>query len=436
MAFGLRVKPTGTHLSSTIRLDELRNLLASVQAPNSTLEDYREAVVEQNVLGKPSTQSRRIAFNRLRELYGLDPDLLIFRSLRDLWEENVADQPELALLCSTARDPILRAITPFLVQIPEGTQVTPKSISEEAEKRFPDKFAPTSRDRLSRNSSRVLAHGWIALRKAGQTQGKAQGGAHFSSICTSAGRPLWQKRARALQQPVVFHPQHGKPPARQSGCCRLPTGMDRVQISRRRSGSQFQAPHERGDSTLTMSEIESLIEAYAEHVGSQWERNLAGPQKVWFPVYDPGQERRLRPRVGEFENATVSAGHRWCLVDITDAFAEWMANHEYRDSYFERPEDMALALSDFAEFVSNKVSQILSEPDNDEDTVVAVLGLASLFGLARASDLVSRVSSQITGRMVVFFPGQNDGPIWRLLNARDGWNYHAVPITGKSSRRT
>ena len=183
-----------------------------------------------------------------------------------------------------------------------------------------------------------------------------------------------------------------------------------------------------------MSEIGSLLQAYEEHVGSHWERNLAGPQKVWFPVYDPSQERRLRPRVGDFENATIRAGHRWRLIDITDSFAEWMANHEYRDLYFVRPEDMNLALADFADSVANKVIQVLTEPDNDENTIVAVLGLASLFGLARASELVSRVSSHISGRLVVFFPGQNDGPIWRLMNARDGWNYHAVPITGNSKR--
>ena len=163
--FGLRVDPTGTHLSSSIRLEELRNLLASVPASNTTVEDYREAIVEQNVLGKPSTESRRIAFTRLRELYGLDSNLLIFRALRDLWEEDQVNQPELALLCSTARDPILRAITPFLVQIPEGTKVTTKSIAEEAEKRFPDKFVQTSRDRLSRNA----AASW---RMAGLLSGK------------------------------------------------------------------------------------------------------------------------------------------------------------------------------------------------------------------------------------------------------------------------
>ena len=181
-----------------------------------------------------------------------------------------------------------------------------------------------------------------------------------------------------------------------------------------------------------MSEIEALLRTYEEHVELPWNRKLAGPQRVWFAAYDPSQERRLRPRIKEFENATIRAGHKWCLVNITDTFAEWMAIHEYRESYFDRPGDMELALDDFGESVANEVRAALKEPGNNEDTLVAVLGLGSLFGLVRASELISRVSSDIPGRMLVFFPGQHDGHIWRLLDARDGWNYHAVPITGHS----
>ena len=183
---------------------------------------------------------------------------------------------------------------------------------------------------------------------------------------------------------------------------------------------------------MAMSVIEALLKEYEEYVELPWNRTLAGPQRVWFPEYDPSQERRLRQRIREFENATIRAGHNWCLVDITDAFADWMANHEYRDAYFERPEDMGLALPDFAESVASKVREALTAPSNNEDTLVAVLGLGSLFGLVRASELISDVSSDIPGRMLVFFPGQHDGHVWRLLNARDGWNYHAVPITGRS----
>ena len=58
-----------------------------------------------------------------------------------------------------------------------------------------------------------------------------------------------------------------------------------------------------------MSEIESLVEAYERYVHLPWDRNLAGPQKVWFAIYDPEQERRLRPRLAAFQEATFRAGH-------------------------------------------------------------------------------------------------------------------------------
>ena len=183
-----------------------------------------------------------------------------------------------------------------------------------------------------------------------------------------------------------------------------------------------------------MSKIEDLLKAYERYVRLPWDPGLAGPQKVWFAEYDPGQERRLRPRVPAFEAATTAAGHAWWLVDITNAFAEWMADHEYKEAYFERPDDLGMALVDFAEAVAEQVRGDLEHPDVDADTVVAVLGLASLFGLTRASDLIASVDSCIRGRLLVFFPGQHHGHNWRLLDARDGWNYHAVPISGSSER--
>ena len=179
-----------------------------------------------------------------------------------------------------------------------------------------------------------------------------------------------------------------------------------------------------------MSEIEDLLSRYERYVRLPWDHKLAGAQKVWFARYDPGQERRLRLRIGEFQTATTDAGHMWRLVDITDSFAEWMTNHEYKDAYFEYPEDLDLALVDFSDFAAERVRQELKHPGVDENTVVAVLGLASLFGLIRVAELIAKVDSEIPGRLLAFFPGQRDGSNWRLLNARDGWNYHAVPIEG------
>lgn len=178
-----------------------------------------------------------------------------------------------------------------------------------------------------------------------------------------------------------------------------------------------------------MSAIDVLVRKYEALARLPWAPGEAGPRRVWFVVYDPPQERRLRFRLHDFEEATRRAGRRWKAVDLTDQFARWMANHEYREAYFEQPEDMELALEDFADWLADYLTDELSAQDVDNDTIVAVYGLASIFGLARASVLFDRAAPAIQGRMAVFFPGQYERNMYRLLDARDGWNYHAIPIT-------
>lgn len=182
-----------------------------------------------------------------------------------------------------------------------------------------------------------------------------------------------------------------------------------------------------------MSEVEQLLKAYEKHVSLPWENNLSGSEKVWFVVYDPAQERRVRFRLEEFQNVTRRAGHGWTQVDLTDAFANWMAGHRYKEAYFESPEDMEPALKDFSGKVVEQINAVLQAGQANEQTVVAVSGLASLFGLARASEVLEKVARQVRGRLLVFFPGHHDGSNYRLLDARDGWNYLAIPITAKKA---
>lgn len=178
-----------------------------------------------------------------------------------------------------------------------------------------------------------------------------------------------------------------------------------------------------------MATIEPLLKSYEQFVRLPWQAGLAGPQKVWIADYDPTDERRLRARIGAFENATVASAHGWQACDLTDLFAQWMAAQEYRESYFESPEDMDMALEDFFLHAVGAVRDALTAPGADEKTVVSVTGVASLFGLMRVSRLVDQVSGSIRGRLLVFFPGERDGNNFRLLDARDGWNYLAIPIT-------
>jgi hypothetical protein len=179
-----------------------------------------------------------------------------------------------------------------------------------------------------------------------------------------------------------------------------------------------------------MSAIEALLEAYKRHVSRPWDASLAGDQKVWFVVFDPAQERRLRLQLPRFESATLIAGRSWVHVDLTDAFATWMKNQRHREGYFADPDLAVYALGHFKEEgVAAIIRQMLTAPGVDDQTVVAVSGVGSLFGLVRVSEVMDAVAADIRGRLVVFFPGSYDEKsYYRLYDARDGWDYHAVPI--------
>lgn len=179
-----------------------------------------------------------------------------------------------------------------------------------------------------------------------------------------------------------------------------------------------------------MGRIEELATRYRGHIGAPWQRNLAGDQKAIFVVYPKTDERKLRARLELFEMATSSTGHRWRPLDLTDTFARWMADTDYRDVYFEEPETLAMKLrSGFVQYTAGRLRAALTAEGVDEDTVVAVQGVACLFGFTRVSLVLKEVVTDIRGRLVVFFPGEYEDNNYRLLDARDGWNYLAVPIS-------
>src|SRR5207249_3107929 len=104
---------------------------------------------------------------------------------------------------------------------------------------------------------------------------------------------------------------HGSLEARlapaQGGGCRRRDHLPRTPETRRGADS--------------MSRIETLRRNYQRICGMPWDRNVAGPQRVWIAVYDKEDERKLRLRIGMFEEATLATGHRWHRCDLTDAFA-------------------------------------------------------------------------------------------------------------------
>lgn len=181
------------------------------------------------------------------------------------------------------------------------------------------------------------------------------------------------------------------------------------------------------------SRVNKLVSAYRQHLTVPWQTGLAAIQRVIFAVYDKADELRLRANVEEFALATQQADKQWLLLDVTHAFPEWMAAQEYRDAYFESPEDLAgYQAGELTEFIADLTARLKERiaAEAGPNSVVALLGVGTLFGVARVSSLVEGVKDAVDGRLLVFFPGEYhpETHSYRLLDARDGWNYLAVPL--------
>ena len=145
-------KSSSAHTARTIMLDEIRTLLFS-RPPSATLEDYQEDVEIFNILHKPTENSRMYTFKPLTTLYGLTPDIFIFRVFRDLWEISEDAQPLLALQLATARDPYLYLSEKHINQMHLGHELVKSELEELIENHFPNKFSRSSIESLVRNLS-------------------------------------------------------------------------------------------------------------------------------------------------------------------------------------------------------------------------------------------------------------------------------------------
>jgi hypothetical protein len=149
---GAPVTSGGAHTSRTMMLRELRDLLRAV-APHAPAEEYRQAVVDRNVLAKASDSARRRSFRYLRELYDLDPASPTFHALRVLWDLDNEAQPLMALASSLARDAALRGTADALLTAPEGAPVTAGVLAGAVQAAYPDSYGDAVANKIGRNAA-------------------------------------------------------------------------------------------------------------------------------------------------------------------------------------------------------------------------------------------------------------------------------------------
>jgi hypothetical protein len=161
---GFRSSVGSVHLSRTIMLRDLSLVLDGVSL-DATASRYREAIVEENLLGKATRSTRLKTTEHLTALYALDPAFALFRLLRTFWETELAGKPMLAFLAAFGRDSLLRDSTDQILAVPKGQAVTAAEISHALGERYPSRFRPTTQLSTAQN----LASSWT---QAGYLTGK------------------------------------------------------------------------------------------------------------------------------------------------------------------------------------------------------------------------------------------------------------------------
>ena len=133
-------------------LTELQDILASVPQ-SASADDYRDAILQRNALGKTTDSTRQKSLRHLRELYALDEATPIFGLLRKLHSIDASNLPLLALQVAWSRDPLFRATTMAIMDVSEGDRVETTRLAQALEVTFPNQYSELNRNKIARNAA-------------------------------------------------------------------------------------------------------------------------------------------------------------------------------------------------------------------------------------------------------------------------------------------
>jgi hypothetical protein len=148
--FGFRFGTAGPHSARSMMIEELKTLLLG-RPENASLDDYRQDIEVYNVLHKPTENARKYTFQPIATLYGLSPDIALFKILREWWELSSESQPMLALQLAVARDPILRSSAKIILPLQLGERLIREEVEDFLKQEMPDKYSAASLKSIAQN---------------------------------------------------------------------------------------------------------------------------------------------------------------------------------------------------------------------------------------------------------------------------------------------
>ena len=150
ISLGFSGNGTGGHMARSMMLNEITALCKNLPV-DTVLEDYKKAILDANVLGKPTFSSRQKSLRHLVQLYSLDPKFALFRIFRKLTEIDTSSLPLFAVICAYCRDPQLRTSFTLIESLREGEVLPREKMESCLEEAYPNRYSVIMKQSLAQH---------------------------------------------------------------------------------------------------------------------------------------------------------------------------------------------------------------------------------------------------------------------------------------------
>jgi len=168
-SLGFSKASLGAHAARSMMFLEMRALVRTMPL-TVTKHDFTEAIVQENVLEKPTLSSRKKSLRHLMELYGMEPSKALFRVLWDFGHADLDSLHQLCLVCAYARDPQLRHSFELIRTLRLGEVLVSADMEQHLENGFPGRFSKATKASMARNVNTTWTFGGHLTGKAKKTR--------------------------------------------------------------------------------------------------------------------------------------------------------------------------------------------------------------------------------------------------------------------------
>lgn len=184
-AFGFRHEPGGVHLSKTMMFAELERILEI--AGDEDPEAIENSVIIDNALDKSTGTARKLALSQLNTLYGIKKPLQIQTVMLKLWARSTTGHALLALLCSLAREPLLRDTASPVLEASPGNSLRWTDLAAVLAPRHPGRYSPKMLKSLSQNCASTWTQSGHLKGKVAKHRARAEPSAEAAAYAAYLG---------------------------------------------------------------------------------------------------------------------------------------------------------------------------------------------------------------------------------------------------------